>query len=68
MKYDLSITVELPFEKAVEAVRVALAEQGFGILTEIDVQTTMREKLDAGMEPCHPWRVQPAVGPSCAGD
>ncbi|HEY3478266.1 MAG TPA: DUF302 domain-containing protein [Streptomyces sp.] len=51
MKYDLSITLDLPFGKAVAEVRAALKEQGFGVLTEIDVQATMREKLDADMEP-----------------
>ncbi len=51
MKYDLSITLDLPYEKAVAEVRAALKEQGFGVLTEIDVQATMREKLDADMEP-----------------
>jgi len=51
MKYDLSVTLGLPYEKAVDAVRAALKEQGFGVLTEIDVQATMREKLDVEMEP-----------------
>ncbi|MDX3191292.1 DUF302 domain-containing protein [Streptomyces sp. MN03-5084-2B] len=51
MKYDLSITLDLPYEKAVEAVRAALKDQGFGVLTEIDVRATMREKLDVEMEP-----------------
>ncbi|MFI9450792.1 DUF302 domain-containing protein [Amycolatopsis sp. NPDC052450] len=51
MKYDLSITLDLPYEKAVTEVRAALKEQGFGVLTEIDVQATMRDKLDADMEP-----------------
>jgi len=51
MKYDLSITLDLPYEKAVDAVRAALKDQGFGVLTEIDVQATMREKLDVEMEP-----------------
>ena len=51
MKYDLSITLDLPYEKAVAEVRTALKEQGFGVLTEIDVQATMREKLGADMEP-----------------
>ena len=50
MKYDLSITLDLPYE-AVDAVRAALKEQGFGVLTEIDVQATMREKLEVEMEP-----------------
>ncbi|EME61662.1 DUF302 domain-containing protein [Amycolatopsis decaplanina] len=51
VKYHLSITLDLPYEKAVAEVRAALKEQGFGVLTEIDVQATMREKLDAEMEP-----------------
>lgn len=51
MKYDLSLTLDLPYEKAVAAVRAALKDQGFGVLTEIDVQATMRDKLDADMEP-----------------
>jgi uncharacterized protein (DUF302 family) len=51
VKYDLSVTLDLPYEKAVAEVRAALKEQGFGVLTEIDVQATMREKLDADMEP-----------------
>ena len=51
VKYDLSVTLDLPYEKAVAGVRAALKEQGFGILTEIDVKATMREKLGVEMEP-----------------
>lgn len=51
MKYDLTITLDLPYEDAVPAVRTALKEQGFGVLTEIDVRATMREKLGAEVEP-----------------
>ncbi|MET8763351.1 DUF302 domain-containing protein [Lentzea sp. NPDC004782] len=51
MKYDLTIRLDLPYEDAVPAVRAALKDQGFGVLTEIDVRATMREKLDADVEP-----------------
>ena len=46
LRYGIQRTVDLDFEKAVEAVTSALAEEGFGILTEIDVQATLKKKLD----------------------
>lgn len=45
MGYTHSITVPLSWEDAVERTRGALAEQGFGILTEIDVKATFTKKL-----------------------
>ena len=45
-RYGLTRTVELPYERAVERVTAALKEQGFGILTEIDVKKTLKAKLD----------------------
>jgi len=50
MEYERSITLPLPFDQAVERTRGALIEQGFGILTEIDVRATLREKLGLEME------------------
>ena len=35
----------LPYEEAVRRVKAVLAEEGFGVLTEIDVRSTLREKL-----------------------
>jgi uncharacterized protein (DUF302 family) len=49
--YTLTTTSELPFEEAVERVRAELAREGFGVPAEIDVQTLLREKLGASMEP-----------------
>lgn len=47
MSYTHTITVPLSYAQAVEATREALAEQGFGILTEIDVKATFTKKLGA---------------------
>jgi uncharacterized protein (DUF302 family) len=41
----MAITVERPYDETVAAVRERLAEQGFGVLTEIDVAATLRTKL-----------------------
>lgn len=49
--YTLSVEVARPYEEAVEATREALAEQGFGILTEIDLAATMKAKLDVDLPP-----------------
>jgi uncharacterized protein (DUF302 family) len=51
MSYGMTIRVRDTFESTVDRVRAALAEQGFGVLTEIDVQATVRQKLDAELEP-----------------
>jgi uncharacterized protein (DUF302 family) len=45
-KYGYSREVGLPYEKAVERVMETLKDQGFGILTEIDVKETLKRKLD----------------------
>ena len=49
--YTLTATTEAPFAAAVERVRAELAEEGFGVLCEIDVQATLREKLGVEQEP-----------------
>jgi uncharacterized protein (DUF302 family) len=45
MTYTLSTTIDLPWAEAVERTREALAAQGFGILTEINVRSTFEAKL-----------------------
>jgi uncharacterized protein (DUF302 family) len=47
----IEITVELPIERAEAVVREALASQGFGILTEIDVAATFKAKLGVERTP-----------------
>lgn len=49
--YGIGTTVNLPYEAAVERTREALAAEGFGILTEIDVRETMKKKLDVDFRP-----------------
>jgi uncharacterized protein (DUF302 family) len=49
--YTLSTPTELPFAEALERVRAELKEEGFGVLCEIDVQATLREKLGVEQEP-----------------
>ena len=50
MSYGTSITLDEPFTEAVARVRAALADQGFGVLTEIDVTATLKAKLGEQME------------------
>ncbi len=49
--YTLSGTTTLGFAEAVARVRDTLKEEGFGVLTEIDVQATLKEKLDEDVPP-----------------
>ncbi len=46
MTYYLEKQFDITYEKAMERITKALAEQGFGILTEIDVKATLKKKLD----------------------
>ena len=50
MQYECSITVELPYAEAVAKVKELLGEQGFGVLSEIDVRATLKEKRNVEME------------------
>ncbi|MFJ9364812.1 DUF302 domain-containing protein [Nocardia sp. NPDC101769] len=68
MTLALSATLRTNFADAVQRTRKALSEQGFGVLTEIDVTATMKQKLDADMEDyfilgaCNPSLAHAALG------
>src|SRR5665811_148994 len=47
MGYAISTTVRGGFDETLARTRSALAEQGFGVLTEIDLAATLKKKLDA---------------------
>ncbi|WP_324651168.1 DUF302 domain-containing protein [Georgenia sp. H159] len=51
MSYGISTTVKMAFDETVTALRQALSEQGFGILTEIDMAATLKNKLDVDIPP-----------------
>ena len=51
MTYALSTIVEQAYPATVTQVRDALAAQGFGVLTEIDLQATLKKKLDVNVAP-----------------
>jgi uncharacterized protein (DUF302 family) len=63
MSYGTAVTVDRPQSAVVEEVRAALKEQGFGVLTEIDVQATLREKLG---EETGPYVILGACNPPLA--
>ena len=50
-RYGIGITVPLPYERAVERTKEALATEGFGVLTEIDVAATLKKKLEIEFRP-----------------
>jgi uncharacterized protein (DUF302 family) len=49
--YGFGTVLDLPLDQAIERTREALTAEGFGVLTTIDVQQTLREKLDVAFEP-----------------
>ena len=49
--YAIAVTVDQPFKETLTATREALAAQGFGVLTEIDMQATLKAKLGVDIAP-----------------
>lgn len=68
MEYGIQKTTDLPFEKVDEILRNALIYVGFGIITEIDIQKTFKEKLQIRYErfqilgACNPQLANQALG------
>jgi uncharacterized protein (DUF302 family) len=68
MSFTITTTVPKPYDATVAAVRDALGEQGFGILTEIDLRATLKQKLDVEVAPqvilgaCRPQLAHEALG------
>lgn len=60
MNFERHTVIAVPFEDALARTRVALTAQGFGVLTEIDMQAVLWEKRGVAIEPyrilgaCHP--------------
>ena len=67
MAYSIAVTSDRDFDTTVAATREALSAEGFGILTEIDLAKTLKEKIGADLDPylilgaCRPPLAQQAV-------
>ena len=74
MEYGMSRTINRPFEEVDQEVRAVLADKGFGVVTEIDMQATLRNKIGVEIDPqiilgvCNPnfanraLKAEPSIG------
>jgi len=63
MKYFYSATTDQSFDETIETVTALLKEEGFGVLTEIDVKDTLKKKLDVDFKK---YRILGACNPQFA--
>lgn len=63
MSYYFSKTISSSFEDAIERTKDALRKEGFGVLTEIDIKATLKEKLDVDFQN---YRILGACNPTFA--
>lgn len=50
-RYGLQVTLPIPYGEALERATAALKQEGFGVLTSIDVRQTLKQKIDADFRP-----------------
>ena len=74
MNYGMSRTIDRPFDEVDQEVRAALADQGFGVVTEVDMQATLLNKIGVEIDPqiilgvCNPkyahrsLQIEPSIG------
>ena len=61
--YEFNLTLDLPFEQALEKVREALMSEHLGIVSEVDVQAIFKAKMDKDIPP---YRILGACNPKLA--
>ncbi len=61
--YEFNLTLDLPFEQALEKVREALMSEHLGIVSEVDVQAIFKAKMDKDIPP---YRILGACNPQLA--
>lgn len=51
MTYYMAATLQMPFDEAIERAEAALKAEGFGVLTRVDIQETLKSKIDVDFRP-----------------